>query len=54
MDLKINKRIQKSLFKKNQEFTNVCKICKLEFSSSDRTKRHMIKAHTKPKREQQR
>lgn len=43
--------IQGSIFKKNQEFTNICKICKLEFSDPERTKRHMIKAHSKPKRE---
>jgi len=41
----------KSIFQKNKEFTNSCKICKMEFSSPERTKKHMIKAHSKPKRE---
>ena len=48
---KINMSILKSAFKKNQEFTNTCEMCKLEFADPERTKRHMIKAHSKPTRE---
>lgn len=48
---KIKKIIPKSVFKKEKQFTTICKICKMEFPDPDRTKRHMIKAHSKPKRE---
>jgi hypothetical protein len=41
----------KNIFKREQKFTTTCKICNMEFSDSQRTKKHMIKAHTKPKRE---
>lgn len=43
----------KNIFKKEQEFSNKCKICNMEFTNPERTKKHMIKAHTKPKRERQ-
>jgi len=41
----------KNIFKKNMSFTNKCKICGLKFPDPERTKRHMMKAHSKPKRE---
>lgn len=41
----------KNIFKKDTVFTNKCKICGLEFDNPERTKRHMIKAHSKPKGE---
>ena len=41
----------KNIFKKGTIFTKKCKICGLKFSDSERTKKHMIKAHSKPKRE---
>jgi hypothetical protein len=41
----------KSVFKKEPQFTNECRICKLKFTDAERTKKHMIKAHSKPKRE---
>jgi len=34
--------------KKSQNLSLVCKICKMEFLESERTYRHMIKAHSKP------
>lgn len=43
----------KNVFRKNRQFTNTCMICKMEFTDSDRTKKHMIKAHSKPKREKE-
>lgn len=43
----------KNMFKKDPQFTNECKICKMEFTDTERTKKHMIKAHSKPKREKQ-
>jgi len=54
---KISKKIAvpslKSVFKKDPQFTNECRICNLKFTDSERTKKHMIKAHSKPKRERQ-
>jgi len=44
----------KNIFKKDATFTNKCKICGLKFPDPDRTKRHMIKAHSKPQREKSR
>lgn len=41
----------KNVFRKNPQFTNKCDICKMEFTDAERTKKHMIKAHSKPKRE---
>ncbi|WP_185736614.1 hypothetical protein [Candidatus Nitrosopumilus sp. SW] len=41
----------KKIFKRNQEFTNICKICNMEFNDPERTKRHMLRAHSKPKKE---
>jgi hypothetical protein len=43
----------KSVFKKNPQFTNECRICNMKFTDAERTKKHMIKAHSKPKRERQ-
>ncbi len=48
---KINTTRLKNVFKKNPQFTNMCHICKMEFTDAERTKKHMIKAHSKPKRE---
>ena len=40
-----------NLFKKKHETPGlVCKICKMEFTDSDRTMRHMVKAHSKPQK----
>jgi len=47
------KSIMKNIFKREPKFSNNCKICNMEFSDPERTKKHMIKAHTKPKRETQ-
>ena len=41
----------KNVFKKSSQFTNKCNICNMEFTDAERTKKHMIKAHSKPKRE---
>ena len=49
--LAIKKSIVKNIFKKKEEFSNKCKICDMEFPDPVRTKKHMIKAHSKPKRE---
>lgn len=43
----------KNVFRKNPQFTNKCDICKMEFTDTERTKKHMIKAHSKPKREKE-
>ena len=43
----------KSLLKREAKFSNKCKICDMEFTDPERTKKHMIKAHSKPKRENQ-
>jgi hypothetical protein len=43
----------KSLLKRETTFSNKCKICEMEFTDPERTKKHMIKAHSKPKRENQ-
>lgn len=45
------KTIIKKIFKKDQKFSNSCKICNMKFTDPERTKKHMIKAHSKPKRE---
>jgi hypothetical protein len=35
--------------KKSKDMTDTeCKICHMKFSDPERTMRHMIKAHTKP------
>ena len=47
------KSIVKNIFKRDQKFSNICKICNMEFTDPERTKKHMMKAHTKPKRESQ-
>jgi len=41
----------KNIFKKDTTFTKKCKICGLKFLTPERTKIHMMKAHSKPKRE---
>jgi len=46
------KSIVKNIFKREQKFSNKCKICNMEFTDPERTKKHMIKAHSKPKREE--
>ena len=51
--LSIKKSFVKNIFKKEKEFSNKCKICDMDFVDPERTKRHMIKAHSKPKREKQ-
>jgi hypothetical protein len=50
---KINVTRLKNVFKKSPQFTNMCNICKMEFADAERTKKHMIKAHSKPKREKE-
>ncbi|HUU48635.1 MAG TPA: hypothetical protein VMW55_07630 [Nitrosopumilaceae archaeon] len=45
------KSIVKNILKREQKFSNTCSICKMEFLDPERTKKHMIKAHSKPKRE---
>jgi len=50
---KINVTRLKNVFKKSPQFTNMCNICKMEFVDVERTKKHMIKAHSKPKREKE-
>jgi hypothetical protein len=49
--LSTGKNRVKSIFKKETTFSNKCSICAMEFAHPERTKRHMIKAHSKPKRE---
>jgi len=49
--LSIRKSVVKNIFKRDDDFTNQCRICDMEFTDPERTKRHMIKAHSKPKRE---
>jgi len=40
-----------NLFRKQtQETSLVCRICNMEFTDSERTLRHMIKAHSKPQK----
>jgi len=51
--LTFNKSMVKSLLKRETKFSNKCNICDMEFTSPERTKKHMIKAHSKPKRENQ-
>ncbi|MCE9616846.1 MAG: hypothetical protein K8Q88_00580 [Nitrosarchaeum sp.] len=55
--IRISKKIGvpslKNVFRKNPQFTNKCNICKMEFTDAERTKKHMIKAHSKPKREKE-
>lgn len=46
-----SKSIVKNIFKREQKFSNKCNICDMEFTDPERTKKHMIKAHSKPKRE---
>ena len=50
---KINISGLKNVFKKRPQFSNTCKICNMEFTDMERTKKHMIKAHSKPKREKE-
>lgn len=45
------KSMMKSILKRETSFSNTCKICNMEFTDPERTKKHMIKAHSKPKRE---
>ena len=49
--LSFNKSIVKNILKRETSFSNTCKICNMEFTDPERTKKHMIKAHSKPKRE---
>jgi len=51
---KIKPGLAKTISKKEPEFTTECRICGMEFSDPERTKRHMIKAHSKPKKEKRR
>jgi len=51
--LSFNRSIAKNILKRETVFSNTCKICNMEFTDSERTKKHMIKAHSKPKREKQ-
>ena len=51
METKIGMSRLKEAFRKNPQFTNKCTICKMDFTDAERTKKHMIKAHSKPKRE---
>ena len=51
--LSISRRSIKSIFSRKNEFSNKCRICYMEFTDPERTKRHMIKAHSKPKSEKQ-
>lgn len=41
----------KNILARETKFTNICQICEMKFSTPERTKRHMLKAHSKPKRE---
>jgi len=45
------KSIVTNILRRDKKFSNTCKICEMEFSDPERTKKHMIKAHSKPKRE---
>jgi len=49
--LSFGKSLVKNIFKKETTFSNKCNICDMEFDNPERTKKHMIKAHSKPKRE---
>ncbi|MCH9040544.1 MAG: hypothetical protein IIB80_00050 [Thaumarchaeota archaeon] len=49
--LSLRKSLVKNIFKREDKFTNKCRICNMEFTDPERTKIHMIKAHSKPKRE---
>jgi len=51
--LSFSKNLVKNILKKETSFSNICKICDMEFTDPERTKKHMIKAHSKPKREKQ-
>jgi len=46
-----SKNVVKSILKRETKFSNTCRICNMEFTDPERTKKHMIKAHSKPKRE---
>ncbi|AJW70277.1 hypothetical protein NADRNF5_0581 [Nitrosopumilus adriaticus] len=46
-----SKSTVKNILKREMSFSNTCKICNMEFTNPERTKRHMVKAHSKPKRE---
>ncbi|MCV0409412.1 hypothetical protein [Nitrosopumilus sp.] len=48
--LSFNKNLVKSILKRETTFSNKCNICDMEFTDPERTKKHMIKAHSKPKR----
>ena len=43
--------IVKNILKRETVFSNTCRICNMAFTDPERTKKHMIKAHSKPKRE---
>ena len=51
--LAFGKNMVKNILKRETNFSNTCKICNMEFTDPERTKKHMIKAHSKPKREKQ-
>ena len=51
LKLSFNKSIVKNILKRETSFSNTCKICNMKFTGPERTKKHMIKAHSKPKRE---
>ncbi|MFQ5440300.1 MAG: hypothetical protein ACE5DL_02450 [Nitrosopumilaceae archaeon] len=50
---KIAPTIMKTIFKRETKFSAKCSICGLEFTNPGRTQRHMVKAHSKPKKEKQ-
>ena len=50
---KINASGLKSVLQRNTSFSKTCKICNLEFPDEERTKKHMLKAHSKPRREKE-
>ena len=47
------KSMMKSILKRETSFSNTCKICNMEFTDPERTKKHMVKAHSKPRRDKQ-
>ena len=51
LKLSFNKSIVKNILIRETSFSNTCKICNMKFTDPERTKKHMIKAHSKPKRE---
>jgi len=50
-NLPFNRNMVKNILKRETVFSNTCRICNMAFTDPERTKKHMIKAHSKPKRE---